>query len=87
VGTSGTETLKPASAGTYTYSLSCSNSAGNSPLTSQTLNVTAAASSGGSHGGGGELDGLSLLGLAALLAGLRARAKWVRPEDRTARAR
>jgi hypothetical protein len=75
-------TLKPASAGTYTYSLSCSNAAGNSPLTSQTLIVTAATSSSGGSGGGGALDGLSLLGLAALFAGRRARAKgwWGRPE-------
>jgi plastocyanin len=71
--TSGTQTLKPASTGTYTYSLSCSNAAGNSPLTSQTLNVTAAASSGGGGGGGGALGGAALLGLAALAAG-----RWVR---------
>jgi hypothetical protein len=88
--TGGTVTLKPASAGTYTYSLSCSNAAGNSPLTSQTLIVTAASSVSSSSyggGGGGALDGLSLLGLAALFAGRRARAngQWGRP-DRTARA-
>jgi hypothetical protein len=72
----------------YTYSLSCSNEAGNSPLTSQTLNVTAATSSGGSSsGGGGKLDGLSLLGLATLLVGLRVRANgWRARPDRTARA-
>jgi hypothetical protein len=88
--TSGSENLKPASAGMYTYSLSCSNAAGNSPLTSQTLDVTAAtSSSGSSSGGGGKLDGLSLLGLATLLVGLRARANWRsgRRDDRMAAAR
>ncbi len=72
--TSGTQTVMPTPAGTYTYSLTCANAGGNSKAATATLTVTAAPSSGG-----GALDGLSLLGLAALFAGRRARANWVRP--------
>jgi hypothetical protein len=77
--TSGSQTLMPTSAGTDTYSLTCSNAGGTSKAATATLTVTAAPSSGG--GGGGALDGLSLLGLAALFVGRRARAngRWVRP--------
>ena len=64
----------PTPAGTYTYSLTCANAGGNSKAATATLTVTAAPSSGG-----GALDGLSLLGLAALFAGRRARANWARP--------
>jgi hypothetical protein len=72
--TSGTQTIMPTPAGTYAYSLTCANAGGNSKAATATLTVTAAPSSGG-----GAIDGLSLLGLAALFAGRRARANWVRP--------
>jgi Subtilase family len=58
----GSQTLMPTAAGTDTYSLTCSNAAGASPVTSVKLTVTAAPSSGG----GGGLDVLALLGLAGL---------------------
>jgi hypothetical protein len=61
---SGSQTVKPAAAGTDTYTLSCSNSAGNSQPASVSLNVTAAGSSGG--GGGGALNLTLLMGLAVL---------------------
>ncbi len=65
---SGTQTLKPAAAGTDSYSLTCANAAGTSPASTATLTVTAAAdpSSSGGGGGGGALGGVALLGLAAL---------------------
>ncbi len=59
--TSGTQTVTPASAGTDTYLLMCSNAAGNSTATTVILTVTAAATGGGSHGGGG-IDAELLLG-------------------------
>jgi hypothetical protein len=59
--TSGSQTLTPSSAGTDTYSLSCSNAVGASPAASVTLTVTAARSSGG-----GALGTLSLFGLVGL---------------------
>jgi hypothetical protein len=62
VATSGSQTVKPAATGTTSYSLSCVNSVGASPTSTAQLQVTAASS-----GGGGSLDGLSVLGLAALL--------------------
>jgi hypothetical protein len=66
--TSGSQTLTPGSAGTDTYSLTCSNATGASPSTSVTLNVTAASS----HGGGA-LGIPALLGLAALRLASRRR--------------
>jgi hypothetical protein len=62
---SGTQTEKPTAAGTDTYTLTCKNATGTSAATSTTLTVTAA-SSPGSHSGGGALDLLTLLGLAGL---------------------
>jgi hypothetical protein len=59
--TSGTQTLTPSSAGTDTYSLSCSNAVGTSPTTIVSLTVTAPSS----HGGG-SMGLPSLLGLVAL---------------------
>ena len=67
---SGTSTLNPINTGTYTYTLACSNAAGTSPSATASLTVTAAPQIGKS--GGGALDELTLLGLAALLL-LRAR--------------
>jgi hypothetical protein len=49
----------PTATGTDTYSLTCSNATGASPVTSVKLTVTAAPSSGG----GGGLDVWALLGL------------------------
>jgi subtilisin family serine protease len=62
----GTMAETPSAAGSYTYTLLCTNAAGPSPTTSVTLTVTAVASSGGGHSGGGALDLLSILGLSAL---------------------
>ncbi|HEY6622158.1 MAG TPA: S8 family serine peptidase [Steroidobacteraceae bacterium] len=62
----GTQTVNPSAVGSDTYTLTCSNAAGASPMTSVTLSVTAAASSGG--GGGGALGLSALLGLLALCA-------------------
>jgi hypothetical protein len=73
--TSGSQSLMPASAGTDTYSLTCSNAGGNSKPATATLTVTAAGGGGG--GGGGALGGVALLGLAGLVA-----ARWVRPSRR-----
>lgn len=60
--TSGAKSLTPAAAGADTYTLRCANAAGSSQPTSVILTATAASSGG--HGGA--LDGLALLGLAAL---------------------
>jgi hypothetical protein len=63
--TSGTQTLKASSAGTYSYTLTCLNSAGTSAATTVTLTVTAAPPTvPGGHGGA--LDGITLLALAGL---------------------
>jgi len=62
----GTMAETPSAAGSYTYTLACTNAAGTSPTTSATLTVAAAPSSGGGHSGGGAVDLLSLLGLSAL---------------------
>ena len=67
--TSGTQTVKPGAAGNATYSITCSNSVGPSAKSTATLEVV----NPPSGGGGGALDGLSLLGLAALLAGRASR--------------
>ncbi len=65
---SGMQTLTPAAAGNYPYSLACTNTAGTSAATSVTLTVTAApaAPSGGGGGGGGALGLMTLLGLCAM---------------------
>jgi len=59
----GSQTLTPTTMGTDTYSLTCANAAGASPVASVKLAVTAAPSSGG---GGGGLDVWVLLGLAGI---------------------
>jgi subtilisin family serine protease len=73
---SGTQTLTPSTAGTYTYGLTCANSAGASSASTATLTVTAAAAdppSSGGGGGGGALGPLVLAGLAALRLSRRSR--------------
>jgi len=62
VGPSGEYTETPLNAGIYTFTLTCSNAVGTSPPTTATLTVTPSPNTGG----GGALDGLMLLGLAAL---------------------
>ena len=64
VATSGSKTVTPSAVGTTSYSLSCANAVGKSSTSTAQLQVAAAPSGGG---GGGGFDGLSLLGLAALL--------------------
>jgi Subtilase family len=74
----GKQTVSPSAVGSDTYTLLCSNNAGNSSATSVTLSVTAAApppSSGG--GGGGSLGLATLLGLLALYLA-RAQHHWLR---------
>jgi hypothetical protein len=58
---SGSQSVKPAAAGTDTYTLTCANAAAPSAPSSVSLTVTAA-----SHSGGGALDVLALLGLAGI---------------------
>jgi hypothetical protein len=71
---SGSVTLAPAAVGSYTYSLSCINTAGTTTTTSATLTVTAAsAATGGGGGGGGALDWPALGLLAVLGLGRRRR--------------
>jgi hypothetical protein len=65
--TSGMQTLTPATAGSYVYSLICANSTGPSTASSVTLTVTAAAPAPSGGGGGGGALGLeALLGLCAM---------------------
>ena len=64
---SGTFTITPDAVGTFVYSMFCANGAGNSATTSVTLTVTTPIDTGG----GGELDELSLLALAACVVVLR----------------
>jgi hypothetical protein len=59
---SGQSTVTPVTLGTFTYTLFCTNAAGNSPTTTATLTVTASKDTGG----GGEIDGVTLAGLALL---------------------
>jgi hypothetical protein len=68
--TSGTQSVSPATVGTSTYGLTCSNSAGTSAASSVSVNVAAAPS----HGGG-RLEWPTLLALGGLwlLRGRRAR--------------
>jgi hypothetical protein len=73
VATSGSEKLSPTTEGAYSYSLICSNPAGDSPSTSVTLTVTVAAAGATLSQHGGAFDGISLLALAGL-----AFAGWVR---------
>jgi hypothetical protein len=67
---SATFTISPLTPGSYVYSLTCSNAAGNSPTSSATLTVTTAVNTGSSSGYG-ELDELSLLVLAGCVVFLR----------------
>jgi len=60
--TSGTQSETPSAAGTDTYTLTCANAAGPSTASSVNLTVTAPSSS---HGGG-DLDVLTVLGLAGI---------------------
>lgn len=60
---SGQNTISPVTLGTFTYTLFCQNSAGQSPTTTVTLTVTASRNTGG---GGGSLDGITLIAVAAL---------------------
>jgi Subtilase family len=81
---SGMQTLSPATAGSYPYSLVCTNRTGTSAAASVTLTVTATApppASGGS-GGGGALGLTTLLGLCAMCLA-RAR-RWLRIRPRGA---
>jgi hypothetical protein len=64
---SGSQPVMPAAVGSDTYTLVCTNLAGPSAAASVILTVNAAASSGGSHGGGA-LGLYSLLGLMGLCA-------------------
>ncbi|HTT04730.1 MAG TPA: S8 family serine peptidase [Steroidobacteraceae bacterium] len=63
--TGGSQSITPAGAGTYTYTLSCANEVG-SAQSSVSLMVAAATTSigNGTTGGGGAVDGLTLLVLA-----------------------
>ncbi len=65
VASSGSQTVTPSAAGTVNYTLYCTNGKGASPTASIMLTVNAAASGGGSHGGGA-LGVYSLLGLMGL---------------------
>jgi len=67
--TSGTQTVTPTAAGTDTYSLICSNAVGSSPAVKVTLTVSVESSDATLTGHGGGLDGITLLGLAALAVG------------------
>ena len=69
LGPSGQNTVTPVTLGTFTYSLFCTNAAGNSPTTTATLTVVESKDTGG----GGAMDlftlaGLGLLGLWRALA-------------------
>jgi hypothetical protein len=66
---SGSRSVAPSA--TDTFSLTCTNAAGTSAVSTVTLNVTAAPSGGG----GGAVDVMSLLGLAAWVLAGRARYK------------
>jgi subtilase family protein len=72
---SATFTITPDVAGTFVYSMFCSNAAGDSPTSSVTLTVTPSIDTGG----GGALDPLSLLVLGGCVVFLRRGARaWVR---------
>jgi hypothetical protein len=59
---SGQNTVTPITLGTFTYTLYCTNAAGNSPTATVNLTVTASKNTGG----GGALDELTLAGLGVL---------------------
>jgi hypothetical protein len=60
---SGSTSVTPTAAGTSTYSMRCTNAAGNA---TENVALVVQATSGGGGGGGGGLDELTLLALAAL---------------------
>jgi hypothetical protein len=65
----GSQTIAPTAVGSDTYTIVCTNAAGNSPATSATLSVTAAATpppASGGGGGGGSLELMTLIGLLSL---------------------
>ncbi len=62
---SGSTSVTPTAVGTSTYSMKCSNAAGEA-TENVALTVQAAPPSGGGGGGGGGLDGLTLLALVGL---------------------
>jgi hypothetical protein len=75
LGASGQNSVTPVTLGTFTYTLYCTNAAGNSPTTTVTLTVIASKDTGG----GGGVDEFTLLGLGLLalwraLAGTKAAA-------------
>lgn len=74
---SGTQSVTPSAAGSYSYTLTCTNSVGTSSASSVTLAVTAASSSGG---GGGSLGWILLFGLAGLSVARSVRAT-LKPRD------
>jgi hypothetical protein len=71
LGATGQNTVTPTTLGTFTYTLYCTNTAGNSPTTTVNLTVIASKDTGG---GGGAFDELTLFGLG-LLALRRVRAR------------
>jgi hypothetical protein len=62
LGASGQNSVTPVTLGAFTYTLFCTNAAGNSPTTTATLTVVASKDTGG----GGALDGFMLAGLGFL---------------------
>jgi hypothetical protein len=62
LGGSGQNSVTPITLGTFTYTLYCTNAAGNSPTTTVALTVTAS----NDTGGGGAVDELTLVGLGLL---------------------
>ncbi len=67
--TSGSKTVTPSATGMASYTLSCANAVGTSPPSTAELRVTTPSSGGG----GGDLDGAALVGLAVLLRSRRSR--------------
>ena len=76
---SGTQSVTPSAAGSYAYTLTCTNSVGTSSASSVTLTVTAATSTttSTSSSGGGSSSWILLLGLAgfSVARGVRATLK------------
>ena len=85
--TSGSETVMPAAAGSYAYTLSCSGAAGESKSTA-TLQVQAVSASpaSGSGGGGGALGAATLLVLSGFALARLLRAARERSPARRARS-
>jgi hypothetical protein len=73
LGASGQNTVTPTTVGTFTYTLYCTDAAGNSPTTTVNLTVTASKDTGG----GGAIDEFTLFGLG-LVALRRVRARYRR---------